>query len=101
MIKLRRSISLLAREDAALAFYHACSSIATARVHPAEPPRTLTGKQLTVKPVAGRLSRLCSFSMWQYPISRPALCPSQIRLASRVAGFFSFGVTDGLSQLHT
>ena len=32
---------------------------------PAEPPRTLTGKQLTVKPVAGRLSRLCSFSMWQ------------------------------------
>jgi hypothetical protein len=41
------------------------SMIATARVQPAEPPRTLTGKQLTVNPLAGSASRLCSFSMWQ------------------------------------
>jgi len=41
------------------------SMIATARVQPAEPPRTLTGKQLTVKPLAGSTSRLCSFSIWQ------------------------------------
>ena len=39
------------------------SMMATARVQPAEPPRTLTGKQATVKPVAGSASRLCSFSM--------------------------------------
>ena len=39
--------------------------IATARVQPAEPPRTFTGKQLTMKPLAGKASRLCSFSMWQ------------------------------------
>jgi hypothetical protein len=41
------------------------SMIATARVQPAEPPRTLTGKQLTVKPLGGSASRLCSFSIWQ------------------------------------
>ena len=41
------------------------SMIATARVQPAEPPRTFTGKQLTRKPLAGKASRLCSFSIWQ------------------------------------
>jgi len=41
------------------------SMIATARVQPADPPRTFTGKQLTVKPLAGKTSRLCSFSIWQ------------------------------------
>ena len=41
------------------------SRIATARVQPAEPPFTLTGKHDTVNPSAGRLSRLCSFSIWQ------------------------------------
>jgi hypothetical protein len=41
------------------------SMMATARVHPAEPPRTLTGKQLTMNPLAGSASRLCSFSIWQ------------------------------------
>ena len=34
------------------------------------------------KPLAGSASRLCSFSRWQYPMSRPALWPSQIRDAS-------------------
>ena len=38
--------------------------IATARVQPAEPPSTLTGKQATSNPSAGSDSRLCSFSMW-------------------------------------
>ncbi len=41
------------------------SKIATARVHPAEAPRILCGKQLMKKPSAGTDSRLCSFSMWQ------------------------------------
>src|SRR5277367_5497122 len=41
------------------------SMIATARVHPAEARSIFTGKQETVKPVAGSCSRLCSFSMWQ------------------------------------
>ena len=45
--------------------YKPHSMIATARVQPAEPPRTLTGKQLTVNPLDGSASRLCSFSMWQ------------------------------------
>ena len=39
------------------------SMIATARVQPAEPPRTFTGKQLTMKPSAGSASRLWSFSI--------------------------------------
>jgi hypothetical protein len=44
--------------------------MATARVQSADPPRTFTGKQLTMKqltmkPFAGKVSRLCSFSMWQ------------------------------------
>jgi hypothetical protein len=34
------------------------SMIATALVQPAEPPRTFTGKQLTMKPVGGSVSRL-------------------------------------------
>src|SRR5262245_59557629 len=41
------------------------SMIATALVHPADPPCTFTGKQLTMNPVAGNASRLCSFSTWQ------------------------------------
>lgn len=41
------------------------SKMATARVQPAEAPRILCGKQLTVKPCGGRASRLCSFSRWQ------------------------------------
>ena len=41
------------------------SMIATALVQPAEPPRTFTGKQLTMKPLGGSASRLCSFSIWQ------------------------------------
>ena len=41
------------------------STIATARVQPAEARSIFTGKQATVKPVDGSASRLCSFSMWQ------------------------------------
>ncbi len=41
------------------------SKIATALVQPAEARAILTGKQAIMKPCAGRLSRLCSFSMWQ------------------------------------
>jgi hypothetical protein len=41
------------------------SMIATARVQPADARSILTGKQDTVKPVDGKSSRLCSFSMWQ------------------------------------
>lgn len=47
--------------------------IATARVHPADAACTLTGKQHTSNPVDGSASRLLNFSIWQYPISRPAL----------------------------
>ena len=36
-----------------------------ARVQPAEAPRIFTGKQLTMKSLGWKLSRLCSFSMWQ------------------------------------
>ena len=39
--------------------------MATARVQPADPPLTFTGRQEIVKPVGGRASRLCSFSIWQ------------------------------------
>ncbi len=41
------------------------SMIATARHHPAEARSIFTGRQLSVKPVDGNCSRLCSFSMWQ------------------------------------
>lgn len=41
------------------------SRMATARVKPADAPLIFTGKQLTVKPSGGRLSRFASFSMWQ------------------------------------
>jgi len=41
------------------------STMATARVHPAEAPLIFTGKQTTEKPLGGRASRLCSFSRWQ------------------------------------
>jgi len=41
------------------------STIATARVHPAEACAIFTGKHETVKPVAGSSSRLPSFSRWQ------------------------------------
>ena len=41
------------------------SKIATARVHPADAPRILCGKQEITKPSPGSASRLCSFSRWQ------------------------------------
>ena len=41
------------------------STIATARVQPAEAPLIFTGKQAIENPVAGSASRLWSFSMWQ------------------------------------
>ena len=41
------------------------STIATARVHPAEARAIFTGKHAIMKPCGGRLSRLCSFSIWQ------------------------------------
>ena len=44
--------------------YHS-SKIATARVQPADPRCTFTGKQEIMKPSGGRASRLFSFSMWQ------------------------------------
>lgn len=47
--------------------------IATARVHPADAACTLTGKQHTSNPLDGSASRLLNFSIWQYPISLPAL----------------------------
>ena len=47
--------------------------MATARHHPALPPVSLTGKQATSKPNGrGSLSRLASFSIWQYSFSMPA-----------------------------
>ena len=58
----RLSTQRSAREAA---LRHYVSTIATARVQPAEAPRILTGKQLRVKPSAGSASRLCSFSRWQ------------------------------------
>src|SRR4051794_10483880 len=61
------------------------SNIATARVQPADPPVILCGKHATVNPLAGSCSRLHSFSMWQYGISRPALWPSQMIEGSRVS----------------
>ncbi len=60
-VPFRRGAS--STEGASLA-YHA-SRIATARVQPAEARSIFTGKQLTVNPVGGSASRLCSFSMWQ------------------------------------
>ena len=39
--------------------------MATARVQPAEPRCTLTGKQTTSNPSGGNCSRLFSFSMWE------------------------------------
>ena len=59
--------------------------IATARVQPAEASLTLTGNIATVNPVEGSASRLCNFSACAYPLSRPALCPSQTMDASPVA----------------
>src|SRR2546427_13023331 len=41
---------------------HQRSTMATARVQPAEAPRIFTGKQAIVKPWPGSASRLCSFS---------------------------------------
>jgi hypothetical protein len=75
------------------------SNIATARVQPAEAARTFTGKQTTLNPFAGRDSRLCSFSRWQYPISRPALCPSQIKAAFLVCRYRSAVYKNGASQV--
>ena len=42
---------------------------------------------VTMKPLEGSNSRLCSFSMWQYPMRRLALCPSQMRSAFLVAAY--------------
>jgi hypothetical protein len=42
--------------------------IATAPVQRADARSIFTGKQDTVKPVDGKSSRLCSFSMWQSPM---------------------------------
>jgi len=74
------------------------SIIATARVHPADAFFIFTGKQTMWKPFAGRDSRLCSFSRWQYPISRPALCPSQIISGSCVSENFWAVYRKGASQ---
>ena len=41
------------------------SKMATARVQPAEAARIFMGKQAMMKPIAGKTSRLCSFSRWQ------------------------------------
>jgi len=46
------------------------------------------GQPDTVRPVEGKSSRLRSFSIWQLPMWRPALWPSQIRLASLVSAYF-------------
>jgi hypothetical protein len=48
--------------------------MAATRVHPALPPVSFTGKHATVNPNGlGSLSRLASFSMWQYSFLMPAL----------------------------
>jgi hypothetical protein len=52
-------------ETACYGFPPYSSKIATARVQPAEPRCTFTGRQEMVKPLGGSLSRLESFSMWQ------------------------------------
>jgi hypothetical protein len=41
------------------------STIATARVQPADARSIFTGKQETANPVEGSDSRLCNFSIWQ------------------------------------
>ena len=41
------------------------STSATARIHPALAPSILTGKQLSVKPLAGNAARFISFSICQ------------------------------------
>ena len=45
--------------------------IATARVQPTLPALILVGKQATLKPKGGSWSRLASFLIWQYSLSRP------------------------------
>jgi hypothetical protein len=39
--------------------------MAIVRIQPAEARSILTGKRDTTKPVGGKSSGLCSFSMWQ------------------------------------
>ena len=43
----------------------AATSAATVMMKPAEAALIFHGKQLTVKPLSGKVSRLSSFSMWQ------------------------------------
>ena len=66
--------SPLSRDDACSLGRSKCSSapgrcqtstIATARVQPAEARSIFTGKHDTMNPVDGSASRLCSFSIWQ------------------------------------
>ena len=50
------------RQQLANLMHRRIERIATARVHPADARCTLTGKQTTSNPSAGKHSRLCSFS---------------------------------------
>lgn len=59
------SVPVLNHDNMQLAEIAYWSRMATARVKPAEAPLIFTGKQETMKPVAGRLSRFESFSIWQ------------------------------------
>ncbi len=56
--------------------------IATARVHPAEAPRILTGKQLTVKPCGGSV-RDCAVFRDDNSRSRVRPCPSPVSPAAQ------------------
>jgi hypothetical protein len=84
-VEIRHISHLLATKTPELIEIPHPSNIATARVHPADAARIFIGKQAIVKPVGGSTSRLWSFSKWQYPISRPALWPSQMSPALPVA----------------
>ena len=61
--RLRQSIEMSLQRAREVVFY--CSIMATTRVQPAEARSILVGKQEIVKPSEGRVSRLCSFSIWQ------------------------------------
>jgi hypothetical protein len=67
------STSTLTHHGASLITDDHQSKIATALVHPPDPPLTVTGKATTVNPVAGSFSKFANFSIWQYGASRPAL----------------------------
>ncbi len=73
--------------------------IATARHHPAEPLVSFTGKQATLKPNGfGSLSRLASFSMWQYSRSIPARWASHRIFGSPVLAKASLMAQKGRSH---